>query len=80
MCKNLSFLPFLQVDGVLKNTKKDITFIVNNSSGNYINFTSGPLSYTYRLSHIKFHFSYRDSPGSEHRIDGKAFSGEVCIY
>ena len=68
------------MDGILKNTKKDITFIVNNSSGNHINFTSGPLSYAYRLSHIKFHFSYRDSPGSEHRIDGKAFSGEVCIY
>ena len=66
----------LKVNGVLRNTKKDLTFVIN-TEGPFMNVTSGPLSYVYRLYQIKLHYGRQDTPGSEHQIDGKSYSGEV---
>jgi len=66
----------LQVDGKIKNNKRDLTIILNNS-GPSVNFSAGPLSYAYRLYQIKVHYGRHNSSGSEHKIDGKSFVGEV---
>ncbi|WAQ99614.1 CAH10-like protein [Mya arenaria] len=64
------------VSGTFRNNKRDLTLLVNNSNP-AVNFTAGPLSYTYRLYQIKLHFGRENVSGSEHHIDGKAFAGEI---
>ncbi|XP_052792569.1 carbonic anhydrase-related protein 10-like [Mya arenaria] len=64
------------VSGTFRNNKRDLTLLVNNSSP-AVNFTAGPLSYTYRLYQIKLHFGRENVSGSEHHIDGRPFAGEL---
>ncbi|GFR68535.1 carbonic anhydrase-related protein 10-like [Elysia marginata] len=65
------------VRGLLLNTGHDITLELKYEDSNIINLTSGPLSYTYTVSEIKFHLANNDSVGSEHRVAGESFPGEV---
>lgn len=36
------------------------------------------MTYSHRLEEIRLHFGSEDSQGSEHLLNGQAFSGEVC--
>lgn len=62
---------------MLKNTGHDITLEIKNDGYNFVNISVGPLSYTYRVSEIKFHLSNSDTVGSEHTVSGKSFPVEV---
>ena len=71
-----------QMTGTLKNNGHDITFYVRQSrttrwSG--ANVTGGPLSYSYRVDQIKFHFGQVDSEGSEHSVGTRKFPVEAGI-
>ncbi|XP_070198585.1 carbonic anhydrase-related protein 10-like [Littorina saxatilis] len=69
--------------GTLRNNGHDITFSVqHNGNPRYdgVNITGGPLSYTYRVDQIKFHFSLVDFEGSEHSIGKKSFPVEIQIF
>ncbi|KAF6092603.1 carbonic anhydrase 10 [Phyllostomus discolor] len=39
----------------------------------------GPMTYSHRLEEIRLHFGSEDSQGSEHLLNGQAFSGEVQL-
>ncbi|CAG5126882.1 unnamed protein product, partial [Candidula unifasciata] len=67
------------VAGLLLNTGHDITLEVKGDGLTLLNISEGPLSYTYRLAEIKFHLSTNDSLGSEHRVSGRPFPGEMHI-
>lgn len=41
------------------------------------NITGGPLSYTYKIIDIKFHYGIKGYAGSEHKIGNKSFPAEV---
>jgi carbonic anhydrase len=41
--------------------------------------TGGPLKDNYILQQIHFHWSQSDNNGSEHTVDGRHFSVEVCF-
>ncbi|KAI2584074.1 carbonic anhydrase 10, partial [Homo sapiens] len=45
-----------------------------------VNISGGPMTYSHRLEEIRLHFGSEDSQGSEHLLNGQAFSGEekVC--
>ena len=49
------------------------------SPGQGVNLTGGPLVYAYRFEELFLHFGSSDEQGSEHRINGHAFPGEVII-
>ncbi|KAL3880316.1 hypothetical protein ACJMK2_032564 [Sinanodonta woodiana] len=75
-------LKYVQIDlthvnGQLVNTGNDVTFWVSEENHHHINISSGPLSYLYRLSQIKLHYSYDKDNGSEHTVANKHFSGEI---
>lgn len=59
------------------NTGNDITFLLNNEFTTLVNVSEGPLSYSYHVTAIKFHFSKVDRSGSEHKIAGQSFPAEV---
>jgi len=42
--------------------------------------TGGPLSGTYRLRQIHFHWGSNDEAGSEHAVDGMKYAAEVRLY
>lgn len=70
-------LCLFQVNGVIRNNKRDLTLLLHATNEINVNMSSGPLSYKYRLYQIKLHYGRQNTSGSEHRIDGKAFAGEV---
>lgn len=43
-----------------------------------VNISGGPMTYSHRLEEIRLHFGSEDVLGSEHLLNGQAFSGEVC--
>lgn len=43
-----------------------------------VNISGGPMTYSHRLEEIQLHFGSEDGQGSEHLLNGQAFSGEVC--
>lgn len=45
-----------------------------------VNISGGPMTYSHRLEEIRLHFGSEDSQGSEHLLNGQAFSGEVCQH
>lgn len=47
--------------------------------GHQIQFNNGPLSYNYTLDHIALHFGAENGHGSEHRISGQQFTGELQL-
>ncbi|XP_045204243.2 putative carbonic anhydrase-like protein 1 isoform X2 [Mercenaria mercenaria] len=79
---NLTALKYdrIEINGLLVNTGNDLTFEITDTinSSSFL-FTGGPLSYTYRLNHIKIHFGSYDEIGSEHTISGKQFPVEFQI-
>ncbi|PNI58324.1 CA10 isoform 8 [Pan troglodytes] len=44
-----------------------------------VNISGGPMTYSHRLEEIRLHFGSEDSQGSEHLLNGQAFSGEVQL-
>ncbi|XP_078257729.1 carbonic anhydrase-related protein 10-like [Rhinoraja longicauda] len=44
-----------------------------------VNMSGGPLTYSYRLDEVRIHFGSKDIQGSEHLLNGQAFSGEVQL-
>ncbi len=44
-----------------------------------VNISGGPMTYSHRLEEIRLHFGSEDGQGSEHLLNGQAFSGEVCV-
>ncbi|MGH0132727.1 UNVERIFIED_CONTAM: hypothetical protein FKN15_050295 [Acipenser sinensis] len=44
-----------------------------------VNISGGPLTYSHRLEEIRLHFGSEDGQGSEHLLNGQAFSGEVQL-
>ncbi|ELW62249.1 Carbonic anhydrase-related protein 10 [Tupaia chinensis] len=42
-----------------------------------VNISGGPMTYSHRLEEIRLHFGSEDSQGSEHLLNGQAFSGEM---
>ena len=49
-----------------------------------VNISGGPMTYSHRLEEIRLHFGSEDGQGSEHLLNGQAFSGEVrrcvCVF
>ncbi|CAG5135182.1 unnamed protein product, partial [Candidula unifasciata] len=86
--RNLVFDPNLRpvrmdahkVDGYIVNTGHDITLYINESNPRPFAFTGGPLSYTYRVHHVKLHFGSLDLIGSEHTVNGRPFPIELQVY
>lgn len=68
----------MQMSGRLENTGHDVRLYLDEPSLHYVNITSGPLSYQYRVNEIILHFGATNSTGSEHTINGVSFPAEVC--
>lgn len=45
-----------------------------------VNISGGPMTYSNRLEEIRLHFGSEDGQGSEHLLNGQAFSGEVSFW
>ena len=66
-----------EVSGRLTNNGHAPTLSIDKSKGT-ATLTGGPLGDSkYQLEQFHFHFGCDDDKGSEHTVDGKAFSGEV---
>lgn len=66
-----------QISGTLHNTGQSLVFRVDRDSKHHVNITGGPLAYDYQFEEIYIHYGIKDDLGSEHRIHGYAFPGEV---
>lgn len=66
-----------QIKGNLINAEHGVTLEIANDGISAANLSLGPLSYTYRMSEIKFHLANNDKFGSEHKVSGRAFPVEV---
>ena len=66
-----------KVSGTLTNNGHAPTLSIDKPKGTG-SLTGGPLGKSvYGLEQIHFHFGCKHEEGSEHTVDGKAFSGEV---
>ncbi|KAK3738479.1 hypothetical protein RRG08_034769 [Elysia crispata] len=70
------------ISGVLVNMGHSLTLDIELSShwSRGVNISGGPLSYTYRVSQLRVHFSHSDTDGSEHTVEGKGFTAEIHIF
>ncbi|XP_025087999.1 putative carbonic anhydrase-like protein 1 [Pomacea canaliculata] len=71
-----------ELSGTLQNNGHDVTFYVNHSSHStrQMTVTSGPLSYTFRVDRVRFHFGRNENEsGSEHTVGGQGFLVEMQI-
>lgn len=66
----------LQVSGTMYNTGRHVSLRLDKE--HLVNISGGPMTYSHRLEEIRLHFGSEDSQGSEHLLNGQAFSGEVC--
>ena len=74
-CENV----FCKISGKLTNTGHGPTLSINKSKGT-ATLTEGPLGDSkYKLEQLHFHYGCDDCKGSEHTLDGFAFSGEVRV-
>ncbi|OQV20134.1 putative carbonic anhydrase-like protein 2 [Hypsibius exemplaris] len=81
-------LPLLNIDqhkisGNFTNTGHGLAFSVINSTDEAVNVTfrtSDNLGYVYRLHEIHIHWGSSEHKGSEHKIHGQAFPGEVQLF
>ena len=64
------------VTGTLENTGHSPTLWIE---GEGAELTGGPLSETYKLWQFHLHFGCKNNRGSEHKLDGKQFSGQVPV-
>lgn len=74
--KGLRFVFFFQVGGTMYNTGRHVSLRLDKE--HLVNISGGPMTYSHRLEEIRLHFGSEDGQGSEHLLNGQAFSGEVC--
>lgn len=67
----------IQVSGVLQNTGQSLVFRIDKDTKQHVNISGGPLAYRYQFEEIYIHYGIENSQGSEHRIHGYNFPGEV---
>ena len=66
-----------KVSGILTNNGHAPTLKIDKPKGT-TSLTGGPLGDSvYKLEQLHFHFGCDDDEGSEHTVNGQAFSGEV---
>lgn len=68
-------LLFLKVGGTMYNTGRHVSLRLDKE--HLVNISGGPMTYSHRLEEIRLHFGSEDGQGSEHLLNGQAFSGEV---
>lgn len=66
------------MSGTLHNTGQSLVFRVERDTKIPVNITGGPLDYKYQFEEMYIHYGTDDGQGSEHRIGGYSFPGEVC--
>ncbi|XP_053816037.1 carbonic anhydrase-related protein 10 isoform X2 [Vidua chalybeata] len=64
-----------KVSGTMYNTGRHVSLRLDKE--HLVNISGGPMTYSHRLEEIRLHFGSEDSQGSEHLLNGQAFSGEV---
>ena len=65
---------------MLQNTGQSLVFKVDKSSKDpvhLVNISGGPLDYKYQFEEMYIHYGTDNLSGSEHRIQGYSFPGEV---
>ncbi|XP_070334565.1 carbonic anhydrase-related protein 10 isoform X3 [Odocoileus virginianus] len=67
----------LQVSGTMYNTGRHVSLRLDKE--HLVNISGGPMTYSHRLEEIRLHFGSEDSQGSEHLLNGQAFSGEIFV-
>ena len=83
----LLFDPFLRhihldkhkVSGTLHNTGQSLVFRVDKDTKHHVNISGGPLAYRYQFEEFYIHYGTENHVGSEHRIHGYSFTGEVWL-
>uniref|UniRef100_A0A8C9FDL7 Carbonic anhydrase-related protein 10 n=1 Tax=Pavo cristatus TaxID=9049 RepID=A0A8C9FDL7_PAVCR len=70
-------LATLEVSGTMYNTGRHVSLRLDKE--HLVNISGGPMTYSHRLEEIRLHFGSEDSQGSEHLLNGQAFSGEVQL-
>uniref|UniRef100_A0A673LA09 Carbonic anhydrase Xa n=1 Tax=Sinocyclocheilus rhinocerous TaxID=307959 RepID=A0A673LA09_9TELE len=68
---------FLKVGGTMYNTGRHVSLRLDKE--HLVNISGGPMTYSHRLEEIRLHFGSEDGQGSEHLLNGQAFSGEVQL-
>ncbi|KAL9833670.1 carbonic anhydrase-related protein 10 isoform 5-T7 [Geothlypis trichas] len=63
-----------KVSGTMYNTGRHVSLRLDKE--HLVNVSGGPMTYSHRLEEIRLHFGSEDSQGSEHLLNGQAFSGE----
>lgn len=84
----LLFDPFLRhihldkhkVSGTLHNTGQSLVFRVDKDTKHHVNISGGPLAYRYQFEEFYIHYGTENHVGSEHRIHGYSFPGEIQLY
>uniref|UniRef100_A0A8C9FCP4 Carbonic anhydrase 10 n=1 Tax=Pavo cristatus TaxID=9049 RepID=A0A8C9FCP4_PAVCR len=71
------FLNKRKVSGTMYNTGRHVSLRLDKE--HLVNISGGPMTYSHRLEEIRLHFGSEDSQGSEHLLNGQAFSGEVQL-
>ncbi|XP_077406703.1 carbonic anhydrase-related protein 10-like isoform X2 [Vanacampus margaritifer] len=66
-----------KVGGTMYNTGRHVS--VQLDKEHLVNISGGPMMYSHRLEEIRLHFGSEDNQGSEHLLNGQAFSGEVQL-
>uniref|UniRef100_A0A8C5QUX2 Carbonic anhydrase-related protein 10 n=1 Tax=Leptobrachium leishanense TaxID=445787 RepID=A0A8C5QUX2_9ANUR len=64
-----------KVSGTMYNTGRHVSLKLDKE--HLVNVSGGPLTYSHRLEEVRLHFGSEDGQGSEHLLNGQAFSGEV---
>ncbi|KAI1232417.1 hypothetical protein IHE44_0006877 [Lamprotornis superbus] len=65
------------VSGTMYNTGRHVSLRLDKE--HLVNISGGPMTYSHRLEEIRLHFGSEDSQGSEHLLNGQAFSGECGL-
>jgi hypothetical protein len=68
------------VSGTLHNTGQTVVFRVDKDTKHHVNISGGPLTYRYQFEEIYIHYGTKNHQGSEHRIHGYSFPGEVSAH
>ncbi|XP_055297178.1 carbonic anhydrase-related protein 10 [Sitodiplosis mosellana] len=69
-----------KVSGVLQNTGQSLVFRIDKDTKQHVNISGGPLAYRYQFEEIYIHYGIENSQGSEHKIHGYHFPGEIQLY
>ncbi|XP_034251201.1 carbonic anhydrase-related protein 10-like [Thrips palmi] len=69
-----------KISGSLHNTGQSLMLRVDQDSKHHVNISGGPLAYRYQLQEGYIHYGTHDGQGSEHRVGGQAFPGELQLY